>query len=186
MDKRSLRAEYRALRDGIDPSLRREWSARICAFAAEIAAPGETAFVYAAVGSEVETEQLIRSLRQKGCRVCLPVVRGKGHMDAAVWAPGDRLTAGQYGIPAPESGETVPPQQIDIAYVPLLAWDLSGARLGYGGGYYDRFLIQSPARRFALAYSVQQAAALVRQAWDVPMDAVITEAGIVCCQTPVR
>lgn len=166
----------RALRDGLPG--KDAASEKICNTAAELAEAGETVFVYASVGSEVQTGRLIDLLHKKGCQVCLPVIAGRGVMHAAVYAPGDALETDRFGIPTPVSGRIVLPEAIDIAFLPGLAFTPSGTRLGYGGGYYDRFLAGTKARRIALAFAAQLVERLYADAWDLPVHGIVTEAGL--------
>ena len=173
--KAELRRQMKALRDAIPEAERRERSRYIWKTAAEMAQPGEKVFVYASTGSEVQTGELIRALWDKGCRVCLPKITGRGTMDAVEYGPGDVLKSDRYGIPAPENGTVIPPEEVQAAFVPALAFDARGNRLGYGGGYYDRWLALSGARRILLAYGLQRADSVFAEEWDIPMDAVVTE-----------
>lgn len=168
----------KALRDAIPEIDRQAFSRYIAAQAADIPRAGETVFVYASVGGEVQTGGLIRALWEKGCRVCLPRITGKGRMEAVEYRPGEALESDRYGIPTPTVGEFVPPEEVSIAFVPALAFDDSGNRLGYGGGYYDRWLARSGARRVLLAYASQRVDPISVEEWDVPMDAVVTERGM--------
>lgn len=167
----------RRLRDAIPQQQRAEASARICAAALDRVQPGQTVLAYASFGSEVDTAALIEGLWAKGCRVCLPVIEADGRMHAAVYAPEGVLQRNRYGIDEPVEGAVVPAEQIDIAFVPGLAFDDAGNRLGYGGGYYDRYLAEAPTKHVALAFAAQLLPALDAQPWDVPMHAVIAETG---------
>jgi len=177
--KADLRRRMREVRDAIPEADRQAFSRRICDRAAQLVCPGETVFVYASVGSEVHTGGLIRALWAKGCRVCLPKITGKGCMVAVEYRHGDTLQSDRFGIPAPAAGKTVPPEEISAAFVPGLAFDQAGNRLGYGGGYYDRWLAKSGARRIGLAYAVQRIGQVPAEAWDIPMDMLVTEADLV-------
>jgi 5-formyltetrahydrofolate cyclo-ligase len=89
------------------------------------------------------------------------------------------LAPGPYGIPepGPEVPE-VPLGSIDLVVVPGLAFDRRGARLGQGGGYYDRTLCQTGALRVAVAYSEQVVERLHTEAHDLPMNILVTEAEV--------
>ena len=88
----------------------------------------------------------------------------------------DKLKAGKFGIPEPEEGEE---RTCEVALCPLLAFDEGGYRLGYGGGYYDRYFALHPeVLRVGLAYAGQAVAALPHGEYDVRLDAVITEEGV--------
>lgn len=142
---------------------------------------------YCSFGSEVETHELCRALLERGKRVAVPVVPPGATELLHVWLrPGMRFRSNRWGIPEPE----VPPQEwlptealelraSDVVLVPLVAYDRQLYRLGYGRGFYDRFLRQVPARRVGLAFSVQAVEELPHEPHDVPLHAVITEEGVV-------
>ena len=175
MNKQELRRHMRIVRDGIVSHA--EQSHIICQRASKMAKAGETAFVYASVGSEVDTGELIRALREKGCRICLPIITGKGQMEAALYLPGEKLVSDRFGNPVPENRVRIDPQEIDVAFVPGLAFTPSGERLGMGGGYYDRFLLRTKALRVALAFEEQMVRTLPVEPWDLVMDVVVTGTG---------
>ena len=136
---------------------------------------------YAAIGDEIDPLPLLRVLAA-GHVCALPRVEGARALSFRRWRPGDALTAGPYGIPAP-SGE-LPEVAPDIVLTPLLAFDGDGYRLGYGGGYYDAALaamrLARPILAVGLAFAGQQMAHVARESWDQPLDLVVTEQGLVC------
>jgi 5-formyltetrahydrofolate cyclo-ligase len=67
---------------------------------------------------------------------------------------------------------------IDVAVIPLLAVNESGYRLGYGGGYYDRFLKGNSIKRVGLAYDLQRTGERFEEEWDIPLDGLVTEKGV--------
>ena len=129
-------------------------------------------FVYLSFGSEVGTLSLLQMLIDRQKKICVPRIEA-GRMRAVPYS--DKLERGPYGILQPEAGDE---ETCDIAFAPLLAFDGSGERLGYGGGYYDRYFASHPqVLRVGLAYAGQQGAWRAEDG-DVPLDAVITEEGI--------
>lgn len=110
----------------------------------------------------------------------VPMMPGPGQpLSFRRWTPGCALVDGGHGTLIPAAGETLVP---DALIVPLLAFDLLGHRLGYGGGFYDRTLTDLRARQavFAVgfAYAAQEMAALPVEATDARLDAVVTEKGL--------
>ena len=105
----------------------------------------------------------------------------------APYASEDTLKANRYGIPEPNchANEWIEPHQLDLVLMPLVGFDSEGNRLGMGGGYYDRsfaFLtqpgsIQKP-HLLGIAHELQRVDTLPHEAWDVPMNAVVTEQGL--------
>ncbi|MDI6907833.1 MAG: 5-formyltetrahydrofolate cyclo-ligase [Thermoanaerobacterales bacterium] len=139
-----------------------------------------TVMAYVDVRSEVRTGGLIRAALRRGQRVALPVPDPRtGHMVAALAAAYPAgLVPGPYGIPVPSPGsEAVSPPDLDCVLVPGVAFDEDGFRLGYGGGYYDRFLsgIRGRALAVGLAYAWQVVPRLAREPHDRPVDLVVTE-----------
>ncbi|MGD9948737.1 MAG: 5-formyltetrahydrofolate cyclo-ligase [Desulfobulbus sp.] len=143
-------------------------------------------FVYCSYQSEVSTEVLINQLLFAGKTVCVPLTHpNTSTMDAVVLTcPKTDLIPGYKGIPEPIPS-LVPegiysPEQLEVVLIPGSVFDLRGYRLGYGGGYYDRFLALSApnALRIGLAYAFQVVAHIPQQPYDVPMDLLVTEKDI--------
>lgn len=113
-------------------------------------------FSYVAVRDEVDINPLLQTLPGGGEKLlCVPRVSRAGHMDAvAVIADWAELTAGPFGLLQPPADRTpLPPESIDLVLVPGLLFARDGSRLGYGGGYYDRFLARLPrVTRIGLCY----------------------------------
>lgn len=136
---------------------------------------------------ELDTVPLLSRLWSMGKTVACPVVSADGVMDFYQVKPATPLTTNEFGIPEPRtrgarSARFMNPLSIRVIFMPLVAFDETGSRLGMGAGYYDRYLGKLPQgmRPLAvgIAHEVQRAAEpLPRQPWDVPLDAVVTEAG---------
>lgn len=136
---------------------------------------------------ELDTLPLLSRLWAAGKTVAVPVVGSTGEMDFYQVTARTRLTHNRYGIIEPltrgtAAGRFVSPLALNVLFVPLVAFDESGSRLGMGAGYYDRFLGRLPANlrplTVGLAHEAQRAPApLNREPWDVPLDAIATEAG---------
>jgi 5-formyltetrahydrofolate cyclo-ligase len=117
---------------------------------------------------------------------CLPCVQVDGSLKFAPWRPGDPLVSNVYGIPEPEIEleSLLAPADMAAVVLPLLGFSADGHRLGMGGGYYDRsfaFRIDRPAPPWLVgaAYSFQQLDSLPAQPWDVRLDAIATEKGLI-------
>lgn len=97
----------------------------------------------------------------------------------AITSEGD-LTEETFGIPEPGAHCTaVPPDEIDLCLVPTLACDKTGARLGYGGGFYDRFLPQTSACRMALCAQARLLEQVPAEPHDIRCGCIITEQEVV-------
>jgi 5-formyltetrahydrofolate cyclo-ligase len=112
--------------------------------------------------------------------VGVPVIDGPGlPLRFRAWRPGARLVPGPFGAAVPEDGAEILPE---VLIVPLVAFDRTGARLGYGGGFYDRTLaiLRSGGTVHAVgfAYAAQEAPSLPCEATDLRLDAIVTEAEV--------
>lgn len=139
---------------------------------------------YLPIHNEVNTCPLIERAWQEGKTVIVPVVvAGDPELHHRVFLPNTRVVAGQYGILEPATGEIMStlklPRHGMIVLVPLVAFDRQLYRIGYGKGYYDRFLSQIQAVRIGLAYSFQFVEHFEHNQHDVQLDAVVTEHGVV-------
>lgn len=124
---------------------------------------------------EYDPRPLVRSLRERGARLALPVVVEKARpMRFREWWPHMRMVPGIWNIPVPDEGEWVEPEAL---LVPLLGFDRQGYRLGYGGGYYDRTLAAMAAKPLAVGLGFEQSRlpTIHPQPHDIPMDLIITE-----------
>jgi 5-formyltetrahydrofolate cyclo-ligase len=120
------------------------------------------------------------ALHARGHVVVLPETTPRGEaLLFRRWEPGGLLRDGRFGTRHPDGPVQVP----DIVFVPLLAWDRQLRRLGYGGGYYDRTLAALPeALAIGVGLSVQEVAAVPVGPYDVALDAVVTERGLLTAE----
>lgn len=132
-------------------------------------------FIYYSFGSETDTRGIISRLLEAGKEVYLPRVEGRD-MVAVRYSEGDELKKSSLGVSEP-TGEAYL-GQIDVAVVPLLAVNALGFRLGYGGGFYDRYLKNSTCVRAGIGYDFQLTDEFVADEWDEPLDLFISERGI--------
>ena len=128
-------------------------------------------FIYNSFGSEADTEGIISLCVGLGKRVYLPRVEG----DNIVPVPYGKTVKGAYGIEEP-LGQAFT-GDIDVTVIPLLAVNKNGFRIGYGKGYYDRYLKNAKTVKVGLGYSFQLED-FINDAWDEPLDAFLTEKGI--------
>jgi 5-formyltetrahydrofolate cyclo-ligase len=176
-DKLTLRARLRAERD----LFAAEASAAILAPAAfvERLRKGCTVATYLPIGSEADPAQLAAAALEAGCRLVLPhVVDRATPIRFLPWIPGEDLTQGPFGLRQPEPGraELAP----DVILTPLVGFDARLNRLGQGAAHYDRAFARFPdAWRVGVAWSVQEVPAIPTEIWDVPLQAVITEQGMI-------
>jgi 5,10-methenyltetrahydrofolate synthetase len=130
------------------------------------------------VRGEYDARHLIRTLRARGALTALPVVVApKQPLIFREWHPGVEMATGPLDIPYPaNSPETVP----DAVLLPMNGWDAAGYRLGYGGGFFDRTLVNFSKRPagIGVSYEMARLETIHPQSWDVPVDWVVTERGV--------
>ena len=184
--KRAIRARVLALRDAIDPEERARRGASILdrfLSLPEVAA-ARTVMAFWTFGSEVPMDPLMSRLVEAGVTVALPRIVG-GDLEARAWRPGEPVTQTHFGAREPEGGRVVEPEEIDVVATPGVAFDRGGGRVGYGGGFYDRFLPRTSALRAAVAFAVQvMDEPLPGASFDLPVDVIVTEKETIRCRRP--
>ena len=192
MDRNSLRQDKLADRNRMDPAERQQQSRQIMSLllAEQLLTERNNMFIYVNFRSEVETMDLIKELIAAGKTVSVPVTLQKESSLLAVQLtdPESQLAAGCYGIPEPTPARirqaTIDPATIETVLLPGSVFDKQGGRLGYGGGYYDRFLSQAApeASRIGLAFSLQMIERVPMQSHDQFMDMIVTEQQLYDCK----
>lgn len=140
---------------------------------------GPTVALYLPIGSEIDPKPLMGKLAAAGAKLALPCVQDDGSMVYRAYKRGDMLEQRPFGLlePNPEVPEVDP----TLVITPLLGFDRSGNRLGYGKGHYDRALtrLRDQGRVFVcgLAYFGQEVEEVPAEPHDVPLDWVMTERG---------
>jgi 5-formyltetrahydrofolate cyclo-ligase len=128
---------------------------------------------------EIDIRRLLTGLHAAGHAVVLPETPPRGHpLIFRRWSPGAPMRPGRFGTSVPD-GDILTP---DWLLVPLVAFDRQGRRLGYGGGYYDRTLPLLPgAPRIGCAFAAQELDEVPSGPYDIRLDAVATERGVIVC-----
>ena len=186
MGSKELKAELRkqalARRDAIDPLSRIEMSLAVAEFAAPhiIFEPGTIIAGFLPIRSEIDLRPLMDILRQRGARLCLPVVMDKTTIVFRELVRGAALVDTGFGTSGPGPDATVLDPQILL--MPLSVYDGQGNRIGYGAGHYDRAIRRLLAKdiqpqRIGFAFSVQEVDDVPFEDHDVPLDAIVTEKG---------
>ncbi|MBF0777967.1 5-formyltetrahydrofolate cyclo-ligase [Streptococcus cuniculi] len=142
MEKSRIRKSMLARLKGLSVEEREAWSEWACQAICGLLAYQEagTIATFLSMPHELDTSYLIAQAKQDGKQVVVPKTYGKGRM---VFVPYDAndLELSSFGVWEPRSDEVVEPSEIDIIHVPGLAWNEAGYRIGYGGGFYDRYLL---------------------------------------------
>ena len=180
MDKISQRKTAQQLRASLSPRQRQEKSRLVCRKLSELeeVKNADLVFSYMAIKDELSLKELNEKLLNMGKKLCFPVSDKNGIMQAYI--PG-KWRAGMYGItePEPESSELVAPEKISLVLAPCLGFDEKGNRLGYGGGYYDRYLPNCVnAEIIACAFEIQKLPVLRTDEFDCKIHIAVTEKNI--------
>lgn len=147
-----------------------------------------TIMAYIDFRNEVKTEQIIKTAIADGKRVVIPisVVETRQLILSELINYDIELEQGAYGIlePKPEYIRETDPKIIDVVLIPGVAFDERGFRVGYGAGYYDRFLerVRPDAKKVALAFEMQMVEHAFEDDHDVPVDTIITEKRTITCK----
>jgi 5-formyltetrahydrofolate cyclo-ligase len=181
--KAELRRQALARRDGLPAAARAQAAVTIAERPFPVAvAPGAIVAGFMPMKSEINPLPLMRKLADAGARLALPVVDGRGKpLIMRAWGVGEPLAAGVWGIrePPPAAPQVAP----DILIVPLLAFDRSGHRIGYGAGYYDMTIAglreQKAVVAIGIAFADQEIAAVPASPHDAPLDLVLTEREVI-------
>jgi len=140
--------------------------------------------LYHAADGEIGTQGITDLCRTQGKQIYLPVIYPNVAMDFAQWCKNDVLVKNSVGIfEPPAQALRCPIAELDILFLPLVGWDKHGGRLGMGGGYYDKALagVTGPLL-IGLAHKNQEAQAIPRDSWDIPLHAIITNQCIYHCR----
>jgi len=180
--KNRVRQVMRCNREAMTPEERGNRSGKVCAHVLDLIHDGETIMVYSAKELEVNTLPLIRTLLSRGNPVVVPIiVRADVSLRLSYLKDLSVLVPSTFSVPEP-IGNEIParPENVDTIILPMLGFDRKGGRLGYGAGYYDRFLARNPRiRRIGIAFACQEAENLPVDENDIHMNCTITEDGIV-------
>ncbi len=129
---------------------------------------------YYPIGSEIDCLKILKLSHEKGATTAIPYIKEDKIIEFRKWRNGDPLIEGMFNIPTPKEEKIVIP---DIILVPLVAFDDTGIRIGFGSGIYDRSLpFFSDSKKIGLAFFDQlNKKRLPKEEFDYPLDAVITE-----------
>ena len=183
MTREEIRSEVRKKRQAVSGIHVAEMSLRICEKI--VALPeylkARRILCYAALPEEVQTQGVLWAIHRSGRELYLPVRRQDGGMDAVRVTEDTPLKPDHLGIDTPLSGEVLPPEELDLVLAPGIAFDRAGNRLGFGKGYFDRFLARCRCPAVGLAYELQLVGAIEAKPHDVPMGKIVTERAVYDC-----
>lgn len=178
--KNALRKTCRSVRENLPPAYQQKISSQICnrirqlkeyRYAKRIA-------LYHAFKGEIDLSDLWRAAPMQGKFCYFPVLNADKTLAFLPATPATPFVNNKFGIPEPqvELSEQISPKELDLIFIPLVAFDNACTRLGMGSGYYDRTLAkQNHPLLIGVAYEFQHQIYLAPQEWDVPLTVVITE-----------
>ncbi len=138
-------------------------------------------YLYFPMPGEPDLSQIGEWLHHKGVSLGFPVVGSESEMEFYEWAPGDPISINRFGIPEPEVGGKVAlsPDYETVIIVPALGIDVNGFRIGYGGGYYDRYLAHSPESvTIGTVFDDFVVDEIAHDPWDVRVSWICSESSI--------
>lgn len=143
---------------------------------------------YAAIPEEFDTDPLIQEIWRANKKCYLPVLEEGRILNFALFNEGDTREKNQFSILEPNNTcRKIPPENLDLVILPLIAFDLAGNRLGTGGGYFDStfaYVNESTRKKqhlIGLGYTLQQAHEFKSDPWDIAVEGVFTEEGYIDC-----
>ena len=180
IDKGRLRKPALEKRNKIDAAYREQAGQKIAdmMLAHPAFEKAEIIMCYRSFRSEVPTDSIVQSLLSSGKKLCFPVCQKGGIMHA--YHPLDEASwqISPMGIAEPiiEKSQIIDPADVDIVICPIVAFDQNKNRMGYGGGYYDRYLPQcKKALRIGIAFEAQRVDKVLTDRYDQTMDIIISE-----------
>ncbi len=186
MTKQAIRSEVAARVKNLSPVYCREADEAICRclLQSKLYQKARTILCYIGTSAEINTMPLLHAALRDGKILALPLCsQEKGIMEARQIAGLGDLVSGRFGILAPKlQCPLVAPEDIDLVVVPCATGNAKGLRLGYGGGYYDRYLPQTRCPAVLLCRTHVMREDIPMEDHDVVMDYLITEKGITACK----
>lgn len=180
LEKKELRRFYLSLRREIPPAVRclkSDFIAREL-LSSDFFLKSKRIFCYLSLPEEVQTDKIIEKALEEEKEVFVPLIKGSEFLPARL-TDLKKVEAGPLGIRQPKLAAVKTKARLDLVIVPGVAFDHQLYRLGFGKGYFDRFLTDYKGKvpLIGLAFKEQIARKLPTEPWDVPLDEVLTDAG---------
>lgn len=180
-DKSQLRKKYMAMRDSLTAEEIKRKSFDICNTIINLDKfqKAGSIFLYINMKSEVSTSRIIKNAWENNIITYAPKVISKRVMKFFPFDQKSNLIKSRFGVFEPEYNENGFPDDDSVIIVPGLVFDKEKYRVGYGGGYYDSFLKEAKGLKIGVCYSFQIIDSFERGKYDVPVDIIVTENGII-------
>ncbi|WP_229803266.1 5-formyltetrahydrofolate cyclo-ligase [Litchfieldella qijiaojingensis] len=192
--RRALRRALRQRRRQLGPTHQRQASHRLCRRLRQLPDVRRASRIalYLPNDGEIDATPLIAWLRQRGAKVYLPVLQPLTHnrLWFVRYQASTPMVRNRFGISEPDTrhaahrARRLPAWALDLVLLPLVGFDDQGRRIGMGGGFYDRSFAftRRPGPRprlIGVAHAVQQVRELPTASWDVPLDAIVSDVGVI-------
>lgn len=181
MQKDKKRSEMKAVLESLDHDYMADSDRRICEHIlhSNLYIDAQTIFTFYPMGNEADISPVISHSLSTGKRLCIPKCFKSGKMEAREIKDLSDITYGYKGIPeAKDHCQAVDPDQLDLVIVPCLAGNYKGNRLGYGGGYYDRYLANYKGATLLVFREKQKDKKIPVESHDIPTGYYVTESDI--------
>ena len=177
MTKEELRKTFREQRNSLTDKTKKSQMITKNIISSPIFQNASVVMLYRSAKGEVETDVLWQICKEQGKTCVFPKCVSKTEMIAVLAESEGDFSVSGFGILEPTSDEAFLKEQIDLIIVPALAFDRNHYRMGYGGGYYDRYLVGYPGVSVGLCFSELLVPSVMPNGWDIPVSFVVTEQG---------
>jgi len=177
-DKSEVRQILKERRFSLTEEERKQMSEDITKRLEPLLVDAKTILFYATKVPEVDTFPAINHMLKAGKTIAVPIIEKETRtLRLSRICSTEELRTSTFSVPEPILSEKpISPKEIDTVILPLLGFDRAGRRLGFGVGYYDRFLASNPhMKKIGLAYSIQEEPIIPTDQYDIPLDIIVTE-----------
>lgn len=188
MNRAEIRQIIRQKRNALSPQLQTNAATLISDKIIQLVKPNDVVALYLANDGEISPNLTISQLQKNKVTTLLPVMHSfnKGYLNFQTYSKNTSMVKNSFAILEPQlnAQQTYNLSKINYIFMPLVAFDISGNRLGMGGGFYDRTLskidtLETKPKLIGLAHDCQQVDELPNQPWDIPLDFIITPSKII-------
>ncbi len=185
MIKSDIRKSFKEFRNKMSAEdvSRLSFSAAKRFISSDIYKNAKTIMLYWPLGNETDTRTILEQIFKDGKTAVLPVTNpNTDDIIPVIMHENAEMKTGAYRITEPKNAPTVNKEDIDVIIVPGIAFDLTGARIGFGKGCYDRFLKDTKAKKVGYCYACQITDKIMSDEFDICMDYLITDKELVFCE----
>lgn len=184
MNKSILREKYKKIRSKISEKEEKSKCIAVCFCDSDLFKNSDVIALYSPVNGEADVRGIFEICKSMGKTVCFPKVVSKEEMQFLCVDSLNELSCGMFNILEPSGEKICKKEDIDIILVPGICFDTNMYRVGYGGGFYDRFLKNSDILKIGICFSEQifKKGAINAESTDIPMDMLLCEKGFISAE----